>query len=330
LFPKVDGCHSAVDEAVSGARAGYSRKPVDRPRLEGQTIGDFSRSLEDIQVATLELVRFPAEEGVDLDSLLFRPARPTRKLLILVPGLSGPVLGGRHDYRPLAERLEEQGFALFLINMRSANTFWYSRFDDCATDIAGALRHVKSLGFDRIALFGTSLGGPRVAYTLSRIDEPAIKLVGFLASIKSPYLEAQLRMDAGLRGKLDACLEHCRDLVAQGRGHEGVTFLDWFPERPLTMMARSFISYFGTLAESNASTVKFGAHVKVPALVIHGTADEIALAENAQAIYDSLTHAPHKDLIWVEGAVHYLRSGWIAETYAQRIAEWVGRHMPAD
>lgn len=278
----------------------------------------------------LEIVRFTPEKGVDLDALLFRPERPTRRLLMLVPGLSGPVLGGRHDYRPLAERLEEQGFALFLINMRSANTFWYSRFEDCASDIAGALKYMKGLGFDRIALFGTSLGGPRVAYTLSQVEEPAVRLVGFLASIKSPYLEAQLRMDPDLRASFDACLQHCRDLVAQGRGHEGVTFLDWFPNRPITMMARSLISYFGTLAESNASTVKFGAHIKVPALVIHGTADEIAVAENAHAIYDSLTAAPHKDLIWVDGAVHYLRSGWIAETYAERIAAWVSRHMPAD
>jgi len=276
----------------------------------------------------LELVRFAADDGVDLDSLLFRPAQPTRRLLMLIPGLSGPVLGARHDYRPLAERLEQQGIALFLINMRSANTFWCSRFEDCASDIAGALRHAKGLGFDQIALFGTSLGGPRVAYTLSQIEEPAVRLAGFLASIKSPYLEAQLRMDPQTRERLDAFLQHCRDLVAAGRGHEGVTFLDWFPNRPMTMMARSFISYFGTLEESNASTIKFGAHVKVPTLVIHGTADEIALGENAQAIYDSLTAAPHKDLIWVEGAVHYLRSGWIAETYAQRIAEWVGRHMP--
>lgn len=277
----------------------------------------------------LELVRFPAADGVDLDSLLFRPARPTRRLLMLIPGLSGPVLGGRHDYRPLADRLEEQGFALFLINMRSANTFWHSRFEDCALDIAGALRHARSMGFDEIALFGTSLGGARVMYTLSQVSEPAVRVVGFLASIKSPYLEAQLRMDAPLRASLDDCLARCRELVATGRGHEGVTFLDWFPDRPITMMARSFISYFGTLEESNCSTVKFGAHVKVPALVIHGTADEIALKENAEAIHASLTAAPLKELVFVEGAVHYLRSGWIAETYARLIAEWVGRHMPA-
>jgi esterase/lipase len=278
----------------------------------------------------LEIVRFAATDGVDIDSLLFRPARPTRRALILVPGLSGPVLGARHDYRPLADRLDEQGIGLFLINMRSANSFWCARFEDCAADIAGALGYLKGQGFDRIALFGTSLGGPRVAYTLSQIEEPAIRLAGFLASIKSPYLEAQLRMDPETRQRLDAFLAHCRDLVAQGKGHEGVTFLDWFPNRPMTMMARSFISFFGTLEESNASTIKFGAHVKVPALVIHGTADEIALRENAEAIYQSLTAAPHKDLISVEGAGHYLRSGWIAETYAQRIAEWVARHMPTD
>jgi esterase/lipase len=276
----------------------------------------------------LEITRFSAEQGVDLDALLFRPTKPTRRLLMLIPGLSGPVLGGRHDYRPLAARLEEKGFALLLLNMRSANTFWYARFEDCATDIAGALAHVKDMGFTEIALFGTSLGGPRVMYTMAERPDLAVRVVGFLASIKSPYLEAQLRMDAPLRADLDACLQRCRDRVAAGRGHEGVTFLDWFPQRPITMMARSFISFFGAPDESNASTVKFGAHIKVPAVVIHGTADEIALKENAIAIYDSLTAAPKRELIWVEGAVHYLRAGWIAETYARTIADWVDGNMP--
>jgi fermentation-respiration switch protein FrsA (DUF1100 family) len=64
-------------------------------------------------------------------------------------------------------------------------------------------------------------------------------------------------------------------------------------------------------------------------LAIHGTADEIALKPNAESIYDSLTAAPKRDLIWIEGAKHYLTPGWIAETYAKRITEWVGADMPA-
>jgi hypothetical protein len=36
-----------------------------------------------------------------------------------------------------------------------------------------------------------------------------------------------------------------------------------------------------------------------------------------------------RDLIWIDGAKRYLTPGWIAETYAKRIAEWVAANMPA-
>ena len=66
----------------------------------------------------------------------------------------------------------------------------------------------------------------------------------------------------------------------------------------------------------------------MPALVIHGTAGEMARRPNARAIYDRLTSAPKREIIWVEGASHYLTPGWIAETYAKRIAEWGSKNTP--
>ena len=65
------------------------------------------------------------------------------------------------------------------------------------------------------------------------------------------------------------------------------------------------------------------------AVVIHGTKDEQALPPNGQAIYDSLTAAPRRDLIWVEGAGHFLTPGKIAEDYAREISGWVTREFPA-
>lgn len=278
---------------------------------------------------TLELLRFAAEDRVPLNALYYSPEAPAKSLVILVPGLSGPVLGSAHDYRPLAAKVTGGGYALLLLNMRSANTFANSTFEDSAKDIAAAVKHAKSIGITDIALFGTSLGGPRVTYYMANAPDPSVRVVGFLASIKSPYLEAQLRMDAENRARLDAFLQKCRAMVASGQGGEGVTFHDWFPNRPMTLTAKSFLSYFGTLEDSNASTVKFGSKVTVPAVVIHGTKDEIALPPNGQAIYDSLTAAPKREIVWVEGAAHYMTPGWIAETYARIIAEWVAKNMPA-
>jgi fermentation-respiration switch protein FrsA (DUF1100 family) len=89
------------------------------------------------------------------------------------------------------------------------------------------------------------------------------------------------------------------------------------------------VDFFGTIEESDASTVKFGAEVTLPAAVIHGTRDDLALPPNGQAIYDSLTRAPKRDLLWVEGGGHFLTPGPVAESYAQAIAGWVEKNLPA-
>ena len=136
----------------------------------------------------LRYVRFPATDDAVLSARLFTPAQPTGKAFILVPGLNGGILGGRHDYRPLARRLAEAGIALFLLNMRSSNEFAHSRVADIPADIGGAVAWLKSEGYDQLALFGTSLGGPRVMYYLDRTGgDPAIRMMGFIASIRSPY-----------------------------------------------------------------------------------------------------------------------------------------------
>ena len=277
----------------------------------------------------LELMRFQTDDKATLNALYYSPDRDSKSLFILIPGLFGGILGGGHDYKPLADELTAKGYAVMLLNMRTAANFPFATFDSAKDDIAAAIKTAKSRGIENIALFGTSLGGPRVAWYLANYDEPAVRVVGFLASIKSPYLEAQLRMDPPMRAKLDEFLQRCRDLVAQDRGGEPVKFDDWFPGRPLVLTAKSFLSFFGTLEDSNASTIKFTSKaVKCPALVIHGTADEIALRPNAEAIHESLTSAPKRDIIWVEGASHYLTPGWIAETYAKKIADWVSTNMP--
>jgi len=263
-----------------------------------------------------------------LDALLFTPDEPTTSIAFLIPGLHGPVFGGRHDYRPLAHELNQRGYALLLLNMRSANTFWYALFEECANDIAAAVRHVKQLGYTEIALFGTSLGGPRVVYTITHRPDPAIKVLGINGSVKSMYEEAQLRKTPAEMADYDACLARARALVAEGKWYEGVTLRDYFPGRHMTLQARSLISFFGTPAESNCSTIKFTGQVTVPTVVVHGEADEVIMPANGQAIYDGLTAAPKRDLIWVPGATHYLQPGWIAEAYGRIMAEWISENMP--
>lgn len=280
----------------------------------------------------LDLIRIEAEDKVALNGLLWEPHRASDSLVIMVPGgTTGAALYPAHDYAPLANALTHNGYAFLLSNMRASYNNPYAQYSDAVKDIAAFVAYAKSKGYARIAILGISLGGPRVAQYVAERNDAAVKAVGFMASIPSPYLEFQVRSSEADKRRLEDTLKHARELVAQGKGEQPVAYDNWFPGGVSVMgTAKALISFFGAPSDSSApSSVKYGPKIKVPALVIHGEQDELALPPNAQKIYDSLTASPQRDLIWVKGASHYLAPGPLAESYATLTTDWLVKNVPA-
>jgi pimeloyl-ACP methyl ester carboxylesterase len=282
--------------------------------------------------STLDLIRVETEDKQALNGLLWTPQTRGDSLVILVPGATtGAALIPSHDYYPMANALTDKGYGFLIANMRAAYNYPYAEYSDAVKDIAAFVAYGKAAGYTRIAIFGISLGGPRTAQYMAERNEPAVKAVGFIASIPSPYLEFQVRSTPAERKRLDDWLQHARELVAQGKGQEPMAFENWFPDgRSFMGTAQSMISFFGAPSDkSSPSSIKYGPQIKVPALVIHGEKDEISFPPNATAIYNSLTASPQRDLIWVPGASHYLTPGPIAEAYAKGVTGWLVKNMPA-
>ncbi|MGA9885820.1 MAG: alpha/beta fold hydrolase [Candidatus Acidiferrales bacterium] len=280
----------------------------------------------------LELIRIEAEDRAALNGLLWEPQRASDSVAILVPGgTTGAALYPAHDYSPLAKDLLDSGYAFLLSNMRASYNNAYAEYGDAVKDIAAFVTYAKSKGYARIAILGISLGGPRMAQYMAERGDPAVKSVVFIASIPSPYLEFQIRSSEADKKRLDETLKHARELVAQGRGEQAVAYDNWFPGGVSVMgTAKALISFFGAPSDPSApSSVKYGPMIKVPALVIHGDKDELALPPNAHKVYDSLTAAPQRDLVWVKGASHFLTPGPLAESYARQTADWLLKNMPA-
>jgi pimeloyl-ACP methyl ester carboxylesterase len=279
----------------------------------------------------LDLILIHAEDRVALNGLIWEPQKAGDSLVVMVPGgTTGAAFFPAHDYTPLARLLTENGYAFLLGNMRASYNNAYSEYSEAVKDIAAFVAYAKSKGYARIAVLGISLGGARMAQYVAERNDPAIKAVGFMASIPSPYLEFQVRSSEADKRRLEDTLKHARELVAQGKGHEPVSFDNWFPGFVSVMgSAKALISYFGAPSDPSApSSVKYGPQIKVPALVIHGDKDELALPPNAQKIYDSLTASPQRDLIWVKGASHYLTPGPLAESYARLTVDWLLKNFP--
>jgi pimeloyl-ACP methyl ester carboxylesterase len=280
----------------------------------------------------LDLILVEAEDKVALNGLLWEPPKAGDSLVVMVPGgTTGAALYPAHDYSPLANALTENGYAFLLGNMRASYNNPFAEYSDAVKDIAAFVAYAKSKGYSRIAILGISLGGPRMAQYVAERNDPAVKAVGFMASIPSPYLEFQVRSSEADKRRLEDTLTHARELVAQDKGQQPVGFENWFPGGVSIMgTAKSLISFFGAPSDPSApSSVKYGPKIKVPALVIHGEKDELALPPNAQKIYDSLTASPQRDLVWVKGASHYLTPGLLAESYATLTVDWLVRNFPA-
>jgi pimeloyl-ACP methyl ester carboxylesterase len=280
----------------------------------------------------LDLILVETEDKVALNGLLWEPQKSSDSLVVMVPGgTTGAALFPAHDYSPLANALTASGYAFLLCNMRASYNNPYAEYSDAVKDIAAFVAYAKSKGYARIAILGISLGGPRMAQYVAERNDPAVKAIGFMASIPSPYLEFQVRSSEADKRRLEDTLRHARELVAQGKGLEPVGFENWFPGGVSIMgTAKALISFFGAPSDPGTpSSIKYGPKIKVPALVIHGDKDELALPPNAQKIYDSLTASPQRDLIWVKGASHYLTPGPLAESYAGLTVDWLVRNFPA-
>lgn len=279
----------------------------------------------------LDLILIEAEDRVALNGLLWEPQKAGDSLVVMVPGgTTGAALFPAHDYSPLAAALTDRGYAFLLGNMRASYNNPFAEYSDAVKDIAAFVAYAKSKGYARIAILGISLGGPRMAQYVAERNDPAVKAVGFIASIPSPYLEFQVRSSEADKRRLEETLRHARELVAQGKGQAPVEHENWFPGGLSVMgTAKSLISFFGAPSDPSApSSIKYGPQIKVPALVIHGEKDELALPPNAQKIYDSLTASPQRDLVWVKGASHYLTPGPLAESYARLTVDWLVRNFP--
>lgn len=278
----------------------------------------------------MDLIRIKTEDEFELNGLIWEPAAKGNSMVILVPGATtGAALVAMHDYYPMATALNTAGYSFIVSNMRASYNYPYAEYADAVKDIAGFVEYAKSGGYSRIAIVGISLGGPRMAQYMAERADSAVKAVAFVASIPSPYLEFQVRSSEAEKQRLEDTLKLSRDLVAQGKELEPVGFENWFPDgRHFMMTAKAMLGFFGSPDDNAPSSVGYGDQIMVPVLVLHGDADELALPPNAQTIYDSLTASPQRDLIWVEGASHYLTPGPIADAYARKLADWIIKNMP--
>ena len=115
------------------------------------------------------LVRFEATDGLRLASLLYEPARRTRRGIIWLHGTGGASVFESKRTNVLAGELVARGVAFFPFNNRGAHLVTRAggmaneRIRDCVFDIDGAIRELRRRGYDDLTLAGHSTGANKVA-----------------------------------------------------------------------------------------------------------------------------------------------------------------------
>lgn len=127
-----------------------------------------------------KLVEFDTEDGLTLPGLLYE-AKNSKKIAIFLHGNgSSSVFYGKSKYKDLPEELNNKNISLLKFNNRGANVIKrldvkkngdverkrfgcaYEIIKECVFDIDGALKFVKSLGYEEFYLIGVSTGANKI------------------------------------------------------------------------------------------------------------------------------------------------------------------------
>lgn len=244
-------------------------------------------------------------------------------LVVVVHG----ILEHAGRYADMAEHLNRAGIAVWGLDLRghgrsSGSRVWTDHFDRYLDDVSLVLGEARAAHPDLpIFLFGHSMGGLIVLQSrFAEVDRPA----GLIASAPAIHVA-------------DEFIPWLRKLAAFGSR--------WFPWARLARMGCSSMSrdekvvadyrsdplvYHGRIpTRTGAEIIRVGdetrqsaAHIKLPLLVLQGTADAVVLCGATEALYQS-AGSGDKTLRLFPGLYHDLPREPEKEEICAEITKWV-------
>lgn len=217
-----------------------------------------------------ELVQVTAADGVRLDGALWRPSPLPAKApaLLLVHGYGGNFYA---SWPPLAQALVDRGFLVLALNMRDHDlTPQISLFEDNRADIEAGVSFLVRTGASTVVLVGQSMGTNRVLYYRAETQDPRVRGLVLMAA-PGNLLEWNIKLFG--REQALAVLAEAQQRVREGRGQE-LMVVDLGPLGKTLYSAAHVVSLRGP--ETRSDPFQNMARVRVPVLILHGTADRLA------------------------------------------------------
>lgn len=146
----------------------------------------------------VSLHKIYAEDGLELDSILFEPKKKTKKIVIHLHGKEGHFVQN-HFVTAMGYTYPLQGYAFLTFNNRghdymadilkkSATGFdWVTRgaafeqIEEAVMDINGVISYVSQLGYEEVILQGHSLGPHKISFYLANNPKYSVSKVILLS-----------------------------------------------------------------------------------------------------------------------------------------------------
>ena len=282
----------------------------------------------------VDLVHTKTSDDVTLSGIVLEPEQPRTDLLVdamvMVHGSAGNFYLSPSN--PRAAKLRDMGIPTALFNTRGHDVVGgragkvrtgnvYELLSQTHLDLKAMVAFMVERGYERVGIWGSSLGAVRVVLAQAKNQDPNVAAVISLAPLRfsHEYYSACEMGEEHLRN-----YETAKALVAEGRGHE-IMFVD-FPNPGAYFSAEVYLDrhcsehYDITKAHTN--------EIECPLLILTGTEETHPRMRDAGRDMAALCEG-RENVTWVhlEGGDH----GWHnkEEDLFRVVPEWLGVKAPA-
>ncbi|HVY50525.1 MAG TPA: lysophospholipase [Devosia sp.] len=269
--------------------------------------------------------RLDGPEGLKLAYRKWLPAGSPRAAIVIVPGFNSH--SGLYNWA--AHQLVGLGIATYAIDLRGRGAsdgerFYVASIDDYAKDIDVLMRLVRSeLAGRPVFLLGHSAGGvTSVIYTLDHQSQ----LAGLICESFAYHVPAPDIVIAALKG-LSRLLPHARVLTLNNRDFsrdpEVVAAMN---ADPLIAQETQPAQTLAALAVANERLKRSLGEIRLPVLILHGTADKATKPSGSREFFERAGSAD-KTLKLYEGGYHDLLNDTIRPQVFSDIADWLNARL---
>jgi len=264
-----------------------------------------------------EIVTLKTADGVRLQGIVFRAARPKATALFLVHGYGGNFY---EAYFPkLADAAVRAGYDTLALNMRDHDSgSKKSSFTDNQTDLAAGAAYLRELGHKRLVLLGQSMGTNRVLYYQAASGDPDIAAT-ILVSGPGDLFEWNVWQFG--KEKAQAAVDEALSLQRSGREEE-LMLVDLGPIGKALYTPRYLLSMRGPGRLSNP--YENIAKVKNPVLIVQGGADKLIAPDIGKRLQTAA--GTIAVLATIEGAGHSFDN--YESLLSEKILSWLSAVAP--